>query len=84
MVLVPIPPLATYPDVWYNTYTLAIVGTASWVVAGLATAYFVLKWLKNSEKFYAALRQQEMAPKRMAAGGWEERTATAKPREVRE
>ncbi len=67
--------LVEYPDVWYNTNTLAIVGTASWVVAGLATAYFVLRWLKNSEKFYAAVRQQEMAPSGTAAGRREERTA---------
>ena len=54
MVLLPIPLAGTYPDVWYDTNVNAIVGTASWVVAGLATGYFVLKWLKNSEKFYAA------------------------------
>ena len=75
MVFVPIQALATFPDVWYNTDTLAVVGTGSWIVAGLATAYFVLKWLKNSEKFYAARREQEMAPKGGAGGGWEERTA---------
>lgn len=46
--------LATYPDVWYDNNVNAAIGTASWVAAGLATAYFVLKWLKNSEKFYAA------------------------------
>jgi hypothetical protein len=46
---------AGFPDVWYDTNINAIVGTASWVIAGLATAYFVLKWMKNSEKFYAAL-----------------------------
>ncbi len=55
MVLTAIPLAGTYPDVWYDISINAIVGTASWVVAGLATAYFVLKWLKNSEKFYAAL-----------------------------
>ena len=74
MMIGPIP-LVTYPDVWYDTNVLAIAGTASWVVAGLATAYFVLKWLKNSEKFYAALRQQEMAPRGTAGGRSEERTA---------
>ena len=54
--------LATYPDVWYDVNINAIVGTASWVLAGLATGYFVLKWLKNSEKFYNALdrRRGEM------------------------
>jgi len=31
------------PDVWYDTNVNAIIGTASWVVAGLATAYFGLK-----------------------------------------
>jgi hypothetical protein len=46
---------AEFPDVWYDPNVLAAAGTASWVVAGLATAYFVLKWLKNTEKFYAAL-----------------------------
>ena len=46
---------AVFPDVWYDTGVNAIVGTASWVIAGLATAYFVLKWLKNSEKFYSSL-----------------------------
>jgi len=46
---------AVFPDVWYDTGVNAIVGTASWVIAGLATAYFVLRWLKNSEKFYAKL-----------------------------
>lgn len=51
--------LATYPDVWYDTNVNAIIGTASWVVAGLATAYFVLKWLKNSEKFYERLHKQQ-------------------------
>lgn len=51
--------LATYPDVWYDTNVNAAIGTASWVVAGLATAYFVLKWLKNSEKFYERLKQQQ-------------------------
>jgi len=51
--------LATFPDVWYDTNVNAIIGTASWVVAGLATAYFVLKWLKNSEKFYEALHRQQ-------------------------
>lgn len=44
-----------FPDVWYDPNVLAIAGSGSWVVAGLATAYFVLKWLKNTEKFYAAL-----------------------------
>ena len=80
MVFVPVQVLATFPDVWYNTDVLAVAGTGSWVVAGLATAYFVLKWLKNSEKFYAALRQQEMAPKGVARGGWEERTAEGSSR----
>jgi hypothetical protein len=51
--------LATFPDVWYDTNVNAIVGTASWVIAGLATVYFVLKWLKNSEKFYDRLHQQQ-------------------------
>ncbi len=46
---------AVFPDVWYDTNVNAIIGTASWVIAGLATAYFVLKWMKNSEKFYASL-----------------------------
>lgn len=46
---------AVYPDVWYDTGVNAIVGTASWVIAGLATAYFVLRWMKNTEKLYAAL-----------------------------
>ena len=58
MVFIPIPLAGPYPDVWYDTNLNAIVGTASWVVAGLATAYFVLKWLKNSEKFYAARERQ--------------------------
>ncbi len=49
---------AGYPDVWYDVNINAIVGTASWVLAGLATAYFVLKWMKNSEKFYAARSRQ--------------------------
>ncbi|MBI2866967.1 MAG: hypothetical protein HYX97_01370 [Chloroflexi bacterium] len=75
MMIGPIPLQVEYPDVWYDTNVLAIVGTGSWVVAGLAIAYFVLKWLKNSEKFYAALRQQEMAPRGMAGGRSEERTA---------
>jgi len=44
-----------FPDVWYDTNFNAIVGTTSWVIAGLATAYFVLKWLKNTEKFYVGL-----------------------------
>ena len=48
-----------FPDNWYDTNLTALVGTASWVVAGLATAYFVLKWLKNSEKFYAALAEEQ-------------------------
>ena len=26
-----------YPDVWYDTNLNAIIGTASWVIAGLAT-----------------------------------------------
>ncbi len=51
-------PLVGFPDTWYDTSFNAIVGTASWVIAGLATAYFVLKWMKNSEKFYAALKRQ--------------------------
>ncbi len=49
---------AVYPDVWYDTNFNAIVGTASWVIAGLATVYFVLKWLKNSEKLYASLEER--------------------------
>jgi len=75
MMIGSIPLQVAYPDVWYDTNILAIAGTASWVVAGLATAYFVLKWLKNSEKFYAARQQQEMAAKGMAGGRSEERTA---------
>ena len=63
MVFLPIGVLETFPDRWYNPYTLAIAGTASWVFSGLVIAYFVLKWLKNSEKFYAALAKQE-------AGQW--------------
>ena len=54
MVLIPIPLAQTHPDVWYDVNFNAIVGTASWVVAGLATAYFVLKWRRNSQKLYAA------------------------------
>ena len=50
-----LPIALAFPDVWYDTGVNAVVGTASWVIAGLATAYFVLRWLKNSEKFYAAL-----------------------------
>ena len=49
---------AVFPDVWYDPNLNAAVGTASWVIAGLATAFFVLKWLKNSEKFYAAFDRQ--------------------------
>lgn len=59
MVLASIPFQEVFPDVWYDTNATAFWGTASWVVAGLATAYFVLKWLKNSEKFYAALAKQK-------------------------
>ncbi len=59
MVLAPFPFVAHFPDNWYNTDVTAFWGTASWIVAGLATAYFVLKWLKNSEKFYAALAKQQ-------------------------
>ena len=51
--------LQIFPDTWYDTNLNAIVGTASWVIAGIATAYFVLKWMKNSEKLYAALRGRE-------------------------
>ena len=50
-------PLVAFPDTWYDTNLNAVVGTASWVIAGLATAYFVLKWMKNSEKFYAAVKR---------------------------
>jgi len=49
--------LATYPDVWYDTNLNAIVGTASWVIAGLATAFFVLRWMWNTDKFYKAFEQ---------------------------
>jgi len=56
--ILPTIPLVGFPDTWYDTSFNAIVGTASWVIAGLATAYFVLKWMKNSEKFYAALKRQ--------------------------
>lgn len=59
MVLASFPLAAHFPDQWYNTDVTAFWGTASWIVAGLATAYFVLKWLKNSEKFYAALAKQK-------------------------
>ncbi len=52
-----------YPDVWYNTYQLAIAGTASWVFAVLVTSYYLLKWRKNSEKFYKALAEQQKAGK---------------------
>ena len=52
-----------YADVWYNAYQLAIVGTASWVFAVLVISYFLLKWRKNSEKFYKALGQQQKAVK---------------------
>jgi hypothetical protein len=62
MALVPFPFPVTFPDNWYDTNVTAFWGTASWVVAGLATAYFVLKWLKNSEKFYAALAKQQKPP----------------------
>ena len=57
--------LQAYPwtDVWYNTYTLAIVGTASWVFSVLVISYFLLKWRKNSEKFYKALEKQQKAVK---------------------
>jgi len=59
MAFAPFPFQEVFPDNWYDTNLTAFVGTASWVVAGLATAYFVLKWLKNSEKFYAALAKQK-------------------------
>ncbi|HYV08706.1 MAG TPA: hypothetical protein VEL81_03905 [Thermoplasmata archaeon] len=58
MVLASVIQAAVYPDVWYDVNFNAIIGTASWVLAGLATAYFVLKWMKNSEKLYAALALQ--------------------------
>jgi len=60
--------LATYPDVWYDTNVNAIVGTASWVIAGLATAFFVLRWMKNSEKFYAALERWKASQAERVAG----------------
>lgn len=50
-----------YPDVWYNTYTLATWGTASWVFAVLVISYYLLKWRKNSEKFYKTLAKQQKA-----------------------
>ncbi len=53
--------LTSYPDVWYDPNQLAIVGTASWVFLMLVTAYFVLKWMKNTDKFYKALEEQEKA-----------------------
>ena len=57
--------LQAYPwsDVWYNTYQLAIAGTASWVFAVLVISYYLLKWRKNSEKFYKALEKQQKAVK---------------------
>lgn len=55
-------PLAvSYPDVWYDPNQLAIVGTASWVFLMLVAAYFVLRWMKNTDKFYRALEEQEKA-----------------------
>lgn len=62
MAPVPFPFQVDFPDNWYDTNVTAFWGTASWVVAGLATAYFVLKWLKNSEKLYAALAKQQEPP----------------------
>ncbi len=53
--------LTSYPDVWYDPNQLAIVGTASWVFLMLVTAYFVLKWMRNTDKFYKALEEQEKA-----------------------
>jgi hypothetical protein len=73
--------LATYPDVWYDNNVNAIIGTVSWVLAGLATAYFVLKWLKSSEKFYAAVEGRASA--RMAAAREEERGTPAAGRSAR-
>ncbi len=52
-----------YPDVWYNTYELAIGGTASWVFAVLVCSYYLLKWRKNSEKFYKGLAEQQKGGK---------------------
>jgi hypothetical protein len=52
-----------YPDVWYDTSQLAIAGTASWVFAVLVISYYLLKWRKNSEKFYKALDKQQKAVK---------------------
>ena len=62
MVLASFPFVAHFPDQWYNTNVTAFWGTASCIVAGLATAYFVLKWLKNSEKLYASLARQQEPP----------------------
>jgi hypothetical protein len=73
--------LATYPDVWSDSNLNAIIGTVSWVLAGLATAYFVLKWLMNSEKFYSALEGRASA--RMAAQREEERGTPAAGRSAR-
>lgn len=53
--------LTSYPDVWYDPNQLAIVGTASWVFLLLVAAYFVLKWMHNTDKFYKALEEQEKA-----------------------
>jgi len=33
-----------YPDVWYDTNVNAIIGTASWVIAGLATGLIEPAW----------------------------------------
>ncbi len=52
-----------YPDVWYNTYELAVAGTASWVFAVLVISYYLLKWRKNTEKFYKAVAKQQKAVK---------------------
>jgi hypothetical protein len=57
-----------YPDVWYDVYELSFWGTLSWVVAMLVMFYYVLKWRKNTEKFYKALKEWEELQKQQGGG----------------
>jgi hypothetical protein len=47
---------------------LSFWGTLSWVVAMLVMFYYVLKWRKNTEKFYKALKEWEELQKQQGGG----------------
>ncbi|MFQ5553065.1 MAG: hypothetical protein ACE5EW_05040 [Thermoplasmata archaeon] len=62
-------PLQAFPDVWYDDFVTSVAGSAVWVIAFFAIGFYLLRWMNNTKKFYAALERQKAAEEAGEMGG---------------